>query len=232
MAMTLNEDQSMLRDSARDFMAAEAPPAHFRKYRDMACKDGFSHDLWKQFAEMGFTGILIPEAEGGLGMGHIEAGAGFQQLAGEVVRAAGAGRAEEQPGAARFRMRHQLRHIARRYGGVDQQHQLVGEHQRNRREILHRIERHAGVDAAVDRMGADGAHQQVIAIRRRLGHRFRADIAAGAAAVDHHDRLAQGLAELLGHCPSQQVGGTARGIGHHKIDRPGRVALGERRRRG
>jgi alkylation response protein AidB-like acyl-CoA dehydrogenase len=80
MAMTLNEDQSMLRDSARDFMKAEAPVAHFRKYRDMECKDGFSHDLWKQFAEMGFTGILIPEAEGGLGMGHIEAGIVLEEI--------------------------------------------------------------------------------------------------------------------------------------------------------
>jgi alkylation response protein AidB-like acyl-CoA dehydrogenase len=80
MAMTLNDDQAMLRDSARDFMSTEAPVAHFRKFRDMACKDGFSHDLWKQFAEMGFTGILIPEAEGGLGMGHIEAGIVLEEI--------------------------------------------------------------------------------------------------------------------------------------------------------
>jgi alkylation response protein AidB-like acyl-CoA dehydrogenase len=80
MAMILNEDQSMLRDSARDFMKTEAPVAHFRKYRDMECKDGFSHDLWKQFAEMGFAGILIPEAEGGLGMGHIEAGIVLEEI--------------------------------------------------------------------------------------------------------------------------------------------------------
>jgi len=50
MAMTLNDDQAMLRDSARNFMKSEAPTTHFRKYRDMECKDGFSHDLWKQFA--------------------------------------------------------------------------------------------------------------------------------------------------------------------------------------
>jgi alkylation response protein AidB-like acyl-CoA dehydrogenase len=80
MAMTLNEDQSMLRDSARDFMASEAPVKHFREFRDKNCKDGFSHDLWKQFAEMGFTGILIPEAEGGMGMGHIEAGIVLEEI--------------------------------------------------------------------------------------------------------------------------------------------------------
>ncbi|MBK8375396.1 MAG: acyl-CoA dehydrogenase family protein [Sphingomonadales bacterium] len=80
MAMTYNEDQSMLRDSAHDFMKSEAPVAHLRKYRDMDCKDGFSHDLWKQFAEMGFTGILIPEADGGLGMGQIEAGIVLEEI--------------------------------------------------------------------------------------------------------------------------------------------------------
>jgi alkylation response protein AidB-like acyl-CoA dehydrogenase len=80
MAMILNEDQSMLRDSARSFIASEAPTAHFRKFRDMGCKDGFSHELWKQFAEMGFTGILIPEADGGLGLGHIEAGAVLEEI--------------------------------------------------------------------------------------------------------------------------------------------------------
>lgn len=80
MAMTLNEDQTMLRDSARDFMVSEAPVAHFRKYRDMDCKDGFAHGLWKQFAEMGFTGILIPEDQGGLGLGHIEAGIVLEEI--------------------------------------------------------------------------------------------------------------------------------------------------------
>ena len=80
MAMTHNDDQAMLRDSARDFMASEAPVKHFREFRDKACKDGFSHALWKQFAEMGFTGLLIPEAEGGLGLGHVEAGIVLEEI--------------------------------------------------------------------------------------------------------------------------------------------------------
>jgi alkylation response protein AidB-like acyl-CoA dehydrogenase len=80
MAMTLNDDQNMLRDTARDFMISEAPVAHLRKYRDMECKDGFAHGLWKQFAEMGFTGILIPEDQGGLGLGHIEAGIVLEEI--------------------------------------------------------------------------------------------------------------------------------------------------------
>ena len=80
MPLYLNEDQAMLQDSVRPFMAEQAPVAHLRKYRDMDCKDGFSHDLWKQFGEMGFTGILASEADGGLGMGHVEAGVVLEEI--------------------------------------------------------------------------------------------------------------------------------------------------------
>jgi alkylation response protein AidB-like acyl-CoA dehydrogenase len=51
-----------------------------REFRDKTCKDGFSHDLWKQFAEMGFTGILVPEDQGGLGLGHVEAGIVLEEV--------------------------------------------------------------------------------------------------------------------------------------------------------
>ena len=80
MAMILNDDQAMLRDTARDFIASEAPVAHLRQLRDTHCDDGFSHDLWKQFAEMGFTAILIPQADGGMGMGHVEAGIVLEEI--------------------------------------------------------------------------------------------------------------------------------------------------------
>lgn len=80
MAMILNEDQTMLLDSAREFIKSTAPPAHLREFRDKACADGFSHRLWKQFAEMGYSGLLIPESEGGLGLGHIEAGIILEQI--------------------------------------------------------------------------------------------------------------------------------------------------------
>jgi alkylation response protein AidB-like acyl-CoA dehydrogenase len=81
MPLYLTDDQAMLRDSAREFMAGEGSIAkQYRKYRDMNCKDGFGHALWKQFAEMGFTGILIDEAEGGLGLGHVEAGIVLEEI--------------------------------------------------------------------------------------------------------------------------------------------------------
>jgi len=81
MPLYLNDDQAMLRDTARSFMAEEgAISKQLRHWRDKSCKDGFGHGLWKQFAEMGFTGILIGEADGGLGLGHVEAGIVLEEI--------------------------------------------------------------------------------------------------------------------------------------------------------
>ena len=75
------EDQVMLADTARGFMADEGNIAkQLRHFRDIDCKDGFGHALWKQFAEMGFTGMLVAEADGGLGMGHVEAGIVLEEI--------------------------------------------------------------------------------------------------------------------------------------------------------
>src|SRR6476619_7628128 len=74
MPLYLTDDQTMLRDTARGFMADEGAIAkQLRHWRDIGCKDGFGHGLWKQFAELGFNGILMDEADGGLGLGHVEA---------------------------------------------------------------------------------------------------------------------------------------------------------------
>jgi alkylation response protein AidB-like acyl-CoA dehydrogenase len=64
----------MLRDSARGYLAELAPVAHLRKLRDARDATGFSRDLWRGFAEMGFAGVLVPEDFGGVGLGHVEAG--------------------------------------------------------------------------------------------------------------------------------------------------------------
>ncbi len=75
------DDQAMLADSARGFMADEGNIAkQLRHFRDMSCKDGFGHALWGQFAEMGFTGMLVAEADGGLGMGYVEAGIVLEEI--------------------------------------------------------------------------------------------------------------------------------------------------------
>lgn len=75
MPLYYDDDQAMLAESAHAFMAEEGAIAkQLRHWRDRECKDGFGHALWKQFAEMGFTGMLVGEDDGGLGMGNVEAG--------------------------------------------------------------------------------------------------------------------------------------------------------------
>src|SRR5258708_37775153 len=74
MALVLKDEQTMLRDKARGFLAKNAPIAHLRALRGNRDADGFSRALWKTFVEMGWAGILVPQDYGGIGLGHVEAG--------------------------------------------------------------------------------------------------------------------------------------------------------------
>ena len=75
------DDQAMLADTAAQYMAEEGAIAkQLRHWRDRECKDGFGHELWKQFGELGFAGMLVGEGDGGLGMGHVEAGIVLEEI--------------------------------------------------------------------------------------------------------------------------------------------------------
>ena len=74
MALVLNEEQEMLRDSARGFLDEKAPVSALRKLRDDKDTTGFSRDLWKEMAEMGWAGILVDEEHGGADFGFVGAG--------------------------------------------------------------------------------------------------------------------------------------------------------------
>ncbi|MEW6767086.1 MAG: acyl-CoA dehydrogenase family protein [Pseudomonadota bacterium] len=80
MALVLNEEQSMLRDSARGLITDKAPVAHLRKLRDGKDATGFSRELWKTFGEMGFSGLLVPEEFGGSALGFVEAGVVMEEI--------------------------------------------------------------------------------------------------------------------------------------------------------
>jgi|SRR5271165_4412648 len=80
MALVLTEEQSMLRDSARGLISDKAPVAHLRHLRDSRDATGFSRELWKTFAEMGFAGLLVPEEFGGSGLGCVEAGVVMEEI--------------------------------------------------------------------------------------------------------------------------------------------------------
>jgi alkylation response protein AidB-like acyl-CoA dehydrogenase len=80
MALVLTEEQSLLRDSARGLISDKAPVSHLRQLRDAKDATGFSRELWKTFAEMGFTGLLVPEDFGGSGLGCVEAGVVMEEI--------------------------------------------------------------------------------------------------------------------------------------------------------
>jgi alkylation response protein AidB-like acyl-CoA dehydrogenase len=80
MALVLTEEQSMLRDSARGLIGDKAPVSHLRQLRDSKDATGFSCDLWRAFAEMGFSGLLVPETFGGSGLGCVEAGVVMEEI--------------------------------------------------------------------------------------------------------------------------------------------------------
>jgi alkylation response protein AidB-like acyl-CoA dehydrogenase len=80
MALVLTEEQSLLRDSARGLISDKAPVSHLRQLRDSKDATGFSRELWRTFAEMGFSGLLVPEAFGGSGLGCVEAGIVMEEI--------------------------------------------------------------------------------------------------------------------------------------------------------
>ena len=70
--LILSEEETMLAESARGFLDADAPVSKLRALRD----EGRTHDpaLWAQMAAMGWCGVLVPEDNGGVDMGHAAAG--------------------------------------------------------------------------------------------------------------------------------------------------------------
>jgi acyl-CoA dehydrogenase len=70
MPMILNDEQSMLKDSAKDFCTSSAPISQLRKLRDDDHPDAFDRGTWKSMVELGWAGIPWPEEFGGLAFGY------------------------------------------------------------------------------------------------------------------------------------------------------------------
>ena len=70
MAFVLSEEQQMLRDNARAFADEKLPVSQLRALR--AKGEGFDKAAWKEMAELGFAGVLIPEEFGGSGFGYVD----------------------------------------------------------------------------------------------------------------------------------------------------------------
>lgn len=69
MALVLNEEQRLLRDTAREFLSKQAPVSALRKLRDDQDPLGYDRALWQQMADLGWASIILPEEYGGLDFG-------------------------------------------------------------------------------------------------------------------------------------------------------------------
>ena len=70
MDMKLSEEQVQLRDTARKFMQEECTPEFVREIEKGEL--GYSPEMWRQMAEMGWLGISLPEDCGGLELGNVD----------------------------------------------------------------------------------------------------------------------------------------------------------------
>jgi len=70
MPMILNEEQNMLKDSAKDFCTSNAPINQLRSLRDNDSAEGFDPETWNAMVELGWAAIPWAEEHGGLAFGY------------------------------------------------------------------------------------------------------------------------------------------------------------------
>ncbi len=76
----LSEEQTMLRDMAREWTTKEAPVSAFRKVRDSGSEIGYDPASYAEMAAMGWAGIVIPETYGGSDFGWLSLGLVVEEL--------------------------------------------------------------------------------------------------------------------------------------------------------
>ncbi|MBL4801065.1 MAG: acyl-CoA dehydrogenase family protein [Emcibacter sp.] len=76
----LNEEQNMLKDAATSWVRGRAPVTELRKLRDSGSTLGYDPALYAEMAEMGWTGIIIPEEYDGVGFGYRGLGVILEEL--------------------------------------------------------------------------------------------------------------------------------------------------------
>ncbi|MEX0942616.1 MAG: acyl-CoA dehydrogenase family protein [Pseudomonadales bacterium] len=81
----LTEEQSMIRDQAQSWVREQSPVQNFRKLRDSGNPLAFNPDTFKSMVDMGWTGIIIPEAYGGSELGYLTFGLVLEEAGRNLV---------------------------------------------------------------------------------------------------------------------------------------------------
>jgi alkylation response protein AidB-like acyl-CoA dehydrogenase len=78
MDFALSEEQEMLKKSARDFLSAECPKSLIRQIEESEL--GYSPELWKKMAGLGWMGLAMPEKYGGAGLSLLDLAVLFEEF--------------------------------------------------------------------------------------------------------------------------------------------------------
>ena len=85
MALVLNEEQRLLKDTAREFLSEHAPVSALRTLRDEHDSVGYAPELWRQMTELGWASIILPEQYGGLEFGFTGLGVVLEECGRTLV---------------------------------------------------------------------------------------------------------------------------------------------------
>jgi alkylation response protein AidB-like acyl-CoA dehydrogenase len=78
MDFSLSEEQELLRKSSRDFLGAECPKSLVKEIE--ASEEGYSPDLWKKMADLGWMGLALPEEYGGAEFSLVDLAVLFEEF--------------------------------------------------------------------------------------------------------------------------------------------------------
>jgi alkylation response protein AidB-like acyl-CoA dehydrogenase len=70
MNFELSDDQQAIKRTAKEFLAARYKLETVRALAES--QDGASDEQWRELAELGWPGVIVPESDGGLGLGVVE----------------------------------------------------------------------------------------------------------------------------------------------------------------
>ena len=78
MDFSFSEEQEMLRTSARDFLEKECTESFVREIEEG--EKGYSPELWRQVADLGWLGLIYPEEYGGAGMNFMDLAVLYEEI--------------------------------------------------------------------------------------------------------------------------------------------------------
>jgi len=76
----LSEEQSMLRDAAKSWVQEKSPVGALRKLRGDGSPFGFDRAAWSEMGQMGWAGVIVPEAYGGSEFGWLSLGLILEEM--------------------------------------------------------------------------------------------------------------------------------------------------------